>query len=209
MRLALLVILAGLLCGSATVCGADMPAKKRPNVLFIAVDDLRTEFGSNVENDTHAPLLISVPGMATAGQKTDALAELVDVYPTLAELCGLPLPAHLEGTSLVPVLSDAARTVKTAAFSQYLRTVEKKPLMGYSMRTDRYRFTRWVHRDDHSQVEAVELYDHLTDPQENVNIADEPGSAELVARLTGQWLEGWRGAQGRGGQAAGPQPGGR
>ena len=78
---------------------------------------------SNVENDTNAPLLISVPGLKTAGQRTDALAEFVDVYPTLAELCGLPLPQHLEGTSLVPVLRDPSKSVKTAAFSQYPRGV--------------------------------------------------------------------------------------
>ena len=149
---------------------------------------------SNVENDTNAPLLISVPGLKSAGQRTDSLAEFVDIYPTLAELCGLPQPEHLEGASLVPVLRDPAKSVKNAAFSQYPRGVGGKQLMGYTMRTDRYRFTRWVHRNDHSQVDAVELYDHQTDPQENVNIATDPNNAELVAQLTEQWQQGWRGA---------------
>ena len=67
--------------------------------------------------------------------------------------------------------------------------------MGYAMRTDRYRFVRWVHRNDPSKVDAVELYDHQTDPQENVNIADRPENAELVARLTSQWTDGWRAAK--------------
>ncbi len=150
---------------------------------------------SNVENDTNAPLLISVPGLKTAGQRTDALAEFVDIYPTLAELCGLPLPAHLEGASLAPVLCDPSKSVKNASFSQYPRSVNGKQLMGYSMRTDRYRFTRWVDRKDHSQVDAVELYDHQTDPQENVNIALNPESAGLVAKLTEEWLKGWQGAK--------------
>lgn len=145
---------------------------------------------SNVENDTNAPLLISVPGLPTAGQSSAALAEFVDIYPTLAAACGLPLPAHLAGTSLMPVLKDTNQTVKAAAFSQYPRTFGGKQLMGYSMRTDRYRFTRWVHRDDHSQVEAVELYDHQTDPQENVNLAQAPQHAELVKQLTRQWQAG-------------------
>jgi iduronate 2-sulfatase len=153
---------------------------------------------SNVENDTNAPLLISVPGLKTAGQRTDALAEFVDVYPTLAELCGLPLPEHLEGASLVPVLRDPTKAVKSAAFSQYPRGVSGRQLMGYTMRTDRYRFTRWVDRNDHSKVDAVELYDHQTDPQENVNIANAPENADLVARLTEQWQQGWRRAQGKG-----------
>jgi arylsulfatase A-like enzyme len=150
---------------------------------------------SNVENDTNAPLLISVPGLKTAGQHTRSLAEFVDIYPTLAELCGLALPAHLEGTSLAPVLRDPAKPVKTAAFSQYPRPVNGQKLMGYSMRTDRYRFTRWVHKDEPSKVDAVELYDEQTDPQENVNIAADPQNTELVAKLTEQWLRGWPGAK--------------
>jgi arylsulfatase A-like enzyme len=152
---------------------------------------------SNVENDINAPLLISVPGLKTAGQRTNALAEFVDIYPTLAELCGLPLPQHLEGTSQVPVLRDPTTAVKSAAFSQYPRGVGGRQLMGYTMRTDRYRFTRWVNRNDHSKVDAVELYDHQTDPQENVNIANAPENAELVARLTAQWQQGWRGTHGK------------
>ncbi|MEQ1858489.1 MAG: sulfatase [Chthoniobacteraceae bacterium] len=150
---------------------------------------------SNVENDTHAPLLISVPGLKTAGRRTKSLAEFVDIYPTLADLCGLALPKHLEGTSLAPVLRDPAKSVKTAAFSQYPRDVDGKKLMGYSMRTDRYRFTRWVHKADHAKLDAVELYDQQADPQENVNIATDPKNAELVATLTAQWLKGWQGAK--------------
>jgi iduronate 2-sulfatase len=150
---------------------------------------------SNVENDTHAPLLISAPGIKTAGKHSKALVEFVDIYPTLAELCGLSLPGHLEGTSLVSVLRNPAKAVKTAAFSQYPRTVQGRQLMGYSMRTDRYRFTRWVDRHDHAKVEAIELYDHQTDPQENVNIANDPKHAALVAKLTEQWEKGWRGAR--------------
>ncbi len=150
---------------------------------------------SNVENDTNAPLLIAAAGLKTAGQRTDALAEFVDVYPTLAELCGLPLPKHLEGTSLAPVLRDPSQSVKSAAFSQYPRDVNGQKLMGYSMRTDRYRFTRWVQKADHTKVEAVELYDEQTDPQENVNIANDPKNADLVTRLTAQCLKGWQGAK--------------
>jgi arylsulfatase A-like enzyme len=150
---------------------------------------------SNVENDTNAPLLFSVPGLETAGRQTESLAEFVDVYPTLAEICGLPLPQHLEGTSLVPVLRDPTRTVKSAAFSQYPRSSDGKQLMGYSMRTDRYRLTRWVLRKDPNQQVAVELYDHQTDPQENQNIASDPANAELLARLIETSRRGWRAAQ--------------
>ena len=146
---------------------------------------------SNVENDANAPLLLAAPGMKTAGQKTNALVEFVDVYPTLAELAGLPLPPHLEGTSFKPLLENPQQPWKPAAFSQYPR----KTLMGYSMRTDRYRFTVWVDRKDHSKVDAIELYDHQTDPQENTNIAKAPANKELVNRLMEQWRKGWQGAK--------------
>ncbi|MDP3068987.1 MAG: sulfatase [Opitutaceae bacterium] len=150
---------------------------------------------SNMENDARAPLILSAPGMKHAGQHTGALVEFVDIYPTLADLAGLPLPAHLEGTSLKPLLDDPQRPVKSAAFSQYPRSVAGRQLMGYSMRTDRYRFTRWVDRSDHTKVDAVELYDHATDPQENVNLAHAPSHRELVERLTAQWLGGWQAAR--------------
>lgn len=149
---------------------------------------------SNVEKDTHVPMIISVPGMANAGKHTDALVEFVDIYPTLAELAGLPLPKTLEGQSLKPLIDDPQKALKSAAFSQYPRTSGKQNLMGYSMRTDRYRLTRWVERNDHTKLDAVELYDHHVDPQENLNIAGEPGNKALVKKLTAQSEAGWRGA---------------
>jgi arylsulfatase A-like enzyme len=148
---------------------------------------------SNCENDANAPLILSVPGMKNAGKHTDALVEFVDIYPTLSELAGLPLPAHLEGVSLKPLLDNPKRPWKTAAFSQYPRP--KEELMGYSMRTDRYRFTAWVNEKDHSKVDAIELYDHQTDPQENMSIAKDPANAELVKQLMAQWEKGWQGAK--------------
>jgi iduronate 2-sulfatase len=152
---------------------------------------------TNVENDTNVTLILSVPGMKPAGKRSDAIVEFVDIYPTLAELAGLPLPKHLEGASFVPVLADPQRTWKPAAFSQFPRpagVTGGKALMGYSMRTDRYRFTRWVERTNHEKVAAIELYDHQTDPQENVNVANDPTNAALVGQLTEQWIKGWRGA---------------
>lgn len=65
--------------------------------------------------------------------------------------------------------------------------------MGYSMRTERYRFTVWVGRNDLTKIDAVELYDHQTDPQENTNIAKLPANAALVERLMAQWRHGWQG----------------
>jgi iduronate 2-sulfatase len=150
---------------------------------------------SNVENDVNAPLILSVPGMKNPGKHTDALVEFVDIYPTLSELAGLALPAHLEGTSFKPVLDDPERSWKSAAFSQYPRSSGGQQLMGYSMRTDRHRFTQWVNRNDHSKVDAVELYDHQTDPQENQNIAARPENAALVKELATKLHAGWKSAR--------------
>jgi arylsulfatase A-like enzyme len=150
---------------------------------------------SNVENDTNAPLILSVPGMRNAGQHCDALVEFVDIYPTLCQLAGLSLPSYLEGVSFKPLLNHPDRTWKTAAFSQYPRKPKGKDLMGYTMRTKQYRFTIWLDREDHSKVDAIEVYDQKADPQENWNIAVRPENAELVKRLTEQWKQGWRAAK--------------
>jgi len=149
---------------------------------------------TNVELDTHVPLIISVPGMKNAGLHSGALVELVDVYPSLAELSGLPLPENLEGASFVPLLAQPQRTWKSAVFSQYPRANSRTQLMGYSMRTDRYRLTRWVERGNPTNVDAVELYYHQADPQENENVAGQPANAALLRELTAQALRGWRGA---------------
>jgi iduronate 2-sulfatase len=66
--------------------------------------------------------------------------------------------------------------------------------MGYSMRTDRWRFTQWVDRQQPDRVEAVELYDHLDDPMENANVAADAANADVVRQLTEQANKGWRGA---------------
>ena len=152
---------------------------------------------SNSENDTNGALILSVPGLKTAGAHSNSFVEFVDVYPTLTELAGLPLPKHLEGISFKPLLAEPTRPWKQAAFSQYPRGAGQTgvgPLMGYSMRTERYRLTVWVARDDHSKIDAVELYDELYDPQENANIAKDPKNGELVEKLMAQWRAGWKGA---------------
>jgi arylsulfatase A-like enzyme len=145
---------------------------------------------SNFEHDTRSPLIISLPGKKKAGRSTDALVEFVDIYPSLCELAGLPLPNHLEGTSFVPLLDNPEKPWKSAAFSQYPRG----NLMGYSMRTNRHRLTIWQEKENTGQVKAIELYDHQIDPAENVNIAARPENTEIVRELTDQLHLGWRAA---------------
>ncbi|MDQ1256849.1 MAG: iduronate 2-sulfatase [Candidatus Hydrogenedentes bacterium] len=155
---------------------------------------------TNFETSAHAPLIMSAPGQKAAGGKTDALVEFVDIYPSLCEVCGLPLSEGLEGTSFAPLLDDPARPWKTAAFSQYPRFKEGVGLlMGYSMRTDRYRFTAWKCADKKEFAE-YELYNHQTDADENVNIAGLPENEALVKELAAKLDAGWR--------QAGPPPAG-
>lgn len=149
---------------------------------------------TNVENDTRAPLIISVPGMANAGKTTLGLVEFVDLYPSLSDLAGLPKPAKLEGVSFKPLMDDPARPWKSAVFSQYPRGKGKNLMMGYSMKTDEFRLTRWLNQKDHSKVVAVELFDHRNDPQENINVASLPANKELVEKLTKQSEAGWQAA---------------
>lgn len=149
---------------------------------------------TNFELDTHAPMIVSSPSQKAAGKKTKALVEFVDIYPTLADLAGLPILEELEGLSVAPLLDDPNLPWKTAAFSQYPRSNGKQKLMGYSMRTDRYRFTRWEHKSNPEKVDAVEIYDHVEDPDENVNLAADPANKQLIEQLTQQYLKGWRGA---------------
>ena len=145
---------------------------------------------TNFESATRAPLVLASPRIA-GGKRTQRLAEFVDIYPSTCELAGLPVPEHCEGTSLVPLMRDPQREWKSAAFSQYPRG---RGVMGYSMRTDRHRFTRWQKRQG-GEVVATELYDHQEDPQENVNLAERPEHKDLVARLARQLEAGWKAAR--------------
>lgn len=137
---------------------------------------------TNYEVDTRAPLLIRVPGVRSNGTSSDALVEFVDIYPTLCELVGVPQPDHLEGKSMRPLLSDSTRDFKQAAFNQFPRKVGDKALMGYAMRTDRYRYIEWQDRRT-GEITATELYDHNSDSSENRNVADHKSNKALLSEL--------------------------
>ncbi len=137
---------------------------------------------SNFERDARVPLIIAAP--KAAGGRTDALVELLDLYPTLVELCELPQPSGLEGVSLVPLLNAPSKSVKPAAYTQHPRPAyyDNEPdTMGVSVRTSRFRYTEW--RDFQSgQVVARELYDHTVDPQETENVIANPLFSVAVER---------------------------
>jgi iduronate 2-sulfatase len=186
---------------------------------------------SNYDISTRVPLMIRAPGMDTlgaAGQFCPSPVELVDLYPTLVDLCSLPDPVQptgqeLQGTTFLPLLEDPRQPWKKAAYTQYQRFIQKKASvpgdvvledspgsgMGYSIRTDRYRYTEWWYTSgDYSssntnpqasdvEVQTTgpshrELYDYVTDPGETVNLAYSdllgtlnPAYTTLMAELSG------------------------
>jgi iduronate 2-sulfatase len=157
---------------------------------------------TNYEIDTRVPMIISGYGVQVRDRQSHALTEFVDIYPTLCEMSGLPVPDHLQGYSLVPLLSDPDRTWKKAAFSQFLlgrfgpAETRQQERMGYAIRTDRYRYVEWYAWDKtlntREDLIARELFDHETDPGENVNLAEVAGYEDTVAFLSLQLKSGWK-----------------
>jgi iduronate 2-sulfatase len=142
---------------------------------------------TNMEMDVNAPLIFSAPGM-NQGQSTQSLAEFVDIYPTLCDLAGLDKPSHLEGQSLLPIIQNPLAEVNKVAISQYPRGQslgydQKSELMGYSIRTNRYRFTRWQKYENPDEVVALELYDHSALKTAEVNLATLQQYEDTVAQL--------------------------
>ncbi|HLF92699.1 MAG TPA: sulfatase [Planctomycetota bacterium] len=147
---------------------------------------------TNYEVAARAPLILSVPGQASAGKRTDALVEFVDIFPSLAEICGLPRSNGVEGTSFKPLLDDPSRPWKKGAISQYPRGIPGQGrCMGYSIRTDRWRLVEWA--IPAKGFAEYELYDHQADPGENVNLAGKPEHAATVKELVGLLRSGWKG----------------
>ena len=133
---------------------------------------------SNHEESARVPMIIAAPGFKSAGTKSSRTVELLDLYPTLADLAGLPAPKGLEGASLKPLLENPKVAWTRPAFTQ----VQRGNFPGHSIRTERFRYTEWDFG-----TKGAELYDHEKDPQELRNLADDPAHAaarkELRARL--------------------------
>jgi arylsulfatase A-like enzyme len=153
------------------------------------------------EQATRAPLIIAAPDLK--GGKTNSQTEFVDVFPTVCNLAGLPIPNQLDGKSLKPLMLNNKASVKEFSVSQYPRKLKKEEvkklgyekgnLMGYTLRTGRYRYTIWMNdftskqAFDKSKVYATELYDYENDPLEKVNVIKdkkyEKNSSELNAKM--------------------------
>ena len=162
---------------------------------------------TNFDIATRAPLMIRIPGLTDDGMATEKLIEFVDIFPTLVEAVGLK-PFELcpddsrsitkcwEGTSLMPLIKNPQAQWKSAAFSQYQRSAS---VMGYTMKTEKYRYTEWVHFSGPPEYKpnwsinfGTELYDHGTDLEETRNLAADPKYAMLVKMLSQKLHSGWR-----------------
>lgn len=139
---------------------------------------------TNFEIATRVPLLIAAPGIGPG--RTQSLAELVDLYPTLCDLTGLEPPDHVQGESLLAALREPSVVSQDVAASQYSRFQDR--FMGRAVRTARYRFVEWTEVASGERVQR-ELYDHSIDPHEQTNQADNPRYAHAVRQLASRLSE--------------------
>ena len=125
------------------------------------------------ERSSHVPLAIIAPGLTQPGSVSSRPVSLLNLYPTLVDLCSLPSRSDLEGISLRPLLEDPSTAWDRPAVMTFGRG-------NHAVRSERYRYIRYANGDE-------ELYDHVNDPEEWTNLAGDPGRADVIARLA-EWL---------------------
>jgi iduronate 2-sulfatase len=135
---------------------------------------------TNYEIDAHVPFLIKAPGKEFQSGTTNALVELLDLYPTLCDLAQLPIPEQCEGSSLLSLLRDPSAVWNELAYTQYPRWGR---VMGYSVKSPIGRYTEWLKRDTGKVVDR-EYYDHELDPNENLNRVGEADYAGVIDSLS-------------------------
>jgi iduronate 2-sulfatase len=163
------------------------------NTLIVFVSDHGYHMGEHslwqkttlFENSSRVPMVVYAPGFeSTAGKPTKALAEMLDIYRTAADFAGLKVPSYVQGRSLRAQLADVDAKGHTAAMTTFdssdrtHRPVLWPKTKGYTIRTDRYRYTEWG-----GGKYGVELYDHEADPQEFTNLSQAPHMQETVAAM--------------------------
>ncbi len=157
---------------------------------------------TNFEEATRAPLIIASPRIKSG--KINSLTEFVDVFPTICDLAGVAIPKNLDGKSLKPLMLNNKTKGKEYAISQYPRKLKKAEMaklgytdakmMGYSLRTDQYRYTIWMNNFtskqafNETQVYASELYDYVKDPLEKVNVVNDKNYSDTSAALKSKMI---------------------
>ena len=130
------------------------------------------------EESARVPLLLRVPGAKGNGRGCGAIVESLDIYPTVAEFCGVKPPKNLAGTSLMPLLKNPDKRWSRPAYTQVTRGNTNNFIMGYSVRTERWRYTEWA-----NGTRGAELYDHEKDPREFTNLARDEKYAGTVKEM--------------------------
>lgn len=146
------------------------------------------------EEDARVPLLIRIPGVTDEGTINETIVELVDLYPTLKEYCGLPEPNQkLAGRSLLPVLKDPSVNIDVKpAFTQVRRKIDNEQnTMGYSVRVKNYRYNEWWKLDGEQELIATELYDFENDPVSEFNVS-EKSDYQLIRKELSELIAGYR-----------------
>lgn len=135
------------------------------------------------EESARVPLLIVAPKVSAKGATVASPVSHIDLFPTLAELCGVKTPDNVQGQSLVPLLKDTTQAGRGWAITQVVRggNANNKRFFGYSLRTPRWRYTEWD-----EGAKGRELYDHDADPREITNLANDPAQAKTAEELSKQ-----------------------
>ena len=133
---------------------------------------------STLEQAARVPLIIVPPAGSTVANNASPV-EFTDIYPTLCSLAGVPVPADISGRSLEPIIAGKEKAVREGALTVF----KSKGAMGYSYRTDRYRYTEWINK--FNKIIATDLFDYLTDPLEQHNLdVGESDHSDLIAKLS-------------------------
>jgi uncharacterized sulfatase len=130
------------------------------------------------ERSARAPLIIAGPGVSATGRASSRIVEFVDLYPTLAALAGLRAPSGLPGRALTRLLENPSAKWDHPAITQVRRGPAATAFFGYSIRTEKWRYTEWD-----GGKRGVELYDEKADPDERTNLAEDPKHQKTVREL--------------------------
>ncbi|MBX2816357.1 MAG: sulfatase [Saprospiraceae bacterium] len=157
---------------------------------------------TNYNIDLRVPMIIRYPEQPNRGQQTEALTELVDIFPSLCELAAIPVPPYLQGTSVVPLFEHPEQKWKTAAFSQFHRrpkvSADGRRYMGYSINTKTHHYIEWYDWDheagERGDFQSAELYDVEHDPFETTNVAGDEKQEKIVQNLSAHLSAGWKSA---------------